>query len=144
MTPVLITDRPEVRKFEAARLWQSNVYGATVAGLAGSVVLCVVAGIVVYMAPVRDIFLTAGVLIANMIIGLLLWFPGNLVAVHPYAVEIEEGMGLRLLAPLKTLYVPLGEVKDVRRSYLHLGWVVRLSRRQGALTRFYIHRAFGR
>ncbi len=137
-------ENPELRRFEAARLWESNVYGAIVAGIGGSVVLCAVAGILIYMARGPGVYLVAGGMITSAVIGLLCLFPGNLVAVHPYAVELEQGKGLRLLAPLKKVYIPIDDVKEVRRSYLQLGWAVKLSRRHGALTRFSIHGGFGR
>ena len=147
MTANSKTERMELRRFEAARLWQSNLYGAAVAGIGGSVILGVVAGILLYPLyppPGLDVLLTAGGLIASVILGLVCMYPGNLIAVHPYAVELEQGRGLRLLTPLKKVYIPMEDVKEVRRSYLQLGWVVKLTRRHRALTRFYIHGGFGR
>lgn len=134
-----------VRKFEATDLWRMNIYGATLAGLGGSILLCVVAGSVFSEGIGLDqASLLAGAMILGVIIWVLCWYPGNLAVVHPIAVEIEEGKGLHLFAPMKTVYIPSDDLNRVQRSYLHLGWVVKLHRRHGALTRFYIHGAFGR
>lgn len=138
------SESPLLRRFEASRLWEFNVYGAVVAGIGGFVVLCVVAGIIISSGRGLDVYLIVGAMIASVILTLLCLFPGNLVAVHPFAVELEAGKGLRLLAPLKEVYIPIEDVKAVRRSYLELGWAVKLNRRHGALTRFSIHGGFGR
>jgi hypothetical protein len=131
------------QRFEASRLWQSNVYGAAVAGIAGMAFFCAIAGTMIYMSQSLDVLLLAGGLVASGIIGLLLMYPGNEIAVYPYAVELEEGKGLRLLAPLKTVYIPIEEVKGIRSSLLALGWIVSFSRRHGLLKGFVIHGGFG-
>ncbi|MGH9771270.1 MAG: hypothetical protein ACRD4Q_06190 [Candidatus Acidiferrales bacterium] len=68
---------------------------------------------------------------------------GNLAAVSPYAVEIEEGKGFRFYAPFKQFYIPTPEVKRVKWSWLWVGWVVRLRQRRGLVPRFIIHVAWG-
>jgi hypothetical protein len=115
MTGYSETERPEVRRFEAARVWQSRVYGAAVVAIGGALLFCVVAGIMIYMAPVRDVYLTAGALVGSVIIALL-----------------------------KIVYIPIEEIKGVRRSLLAVGWIVSLSRRHGLLKGFVIHGGFGR
>ena len=137
------TEISQLRKFEASRFWQSNVYGAMVAGIGGAVVLCVLAGMVVYMAHGLDVLVLAGAMLSSVILGFLCLFPGNLVAAYPYAVEVEEGKGLRIFAPLKNIYIPLDNVKEVRWSWLTVGWRVKLNKRLGALTSFTIHAGFG-
>ncbi len=134
----------ELRRFEASRLWQFNVYGAAVAGIGAAVLFSVVAGTMIYMVQSIEVLPVAGGLIASGIIGLLLMYPGNQIAAYPYEVELEEGRGLRLLAPLKRVYIPIEDVKEIRRSFLALGWVVKLSRRQRLLKGFVIHGGFGR
>ena len=107
--------------------------------------MCVVAVIIISAGPgFNRGLLVAFLLIANMIVALLVLFPGNLAAQMPYAVELEDGRGLRIYGPLKTVYVPVDEIKEVRRSWLHLGWVVKLSRRHRLLKSFVIHGGFGR
>jgi hypothetical protein len=85
----------------------------------------------------------AAVLVVNVFAVLLLLYPGNLAVAFPYAVEIEHGKGLRLFGPMKNVYVPLLDVKDVRSSLLAFGWVVNLRRGHRALTAFTIHGGFG-
>jgi hypothetical protein len=138
-------ENPELRRFEASRLWESNVYGAIAGGIGGGILMCVVAGIILSAGSGFDqASLVALALIANMMLGLLLLFPGNLAAAFPYAAEIEEGRGLRVFGPLKNLYIPFEDIKEVRRSFMVLGWVVKLNKRRGALTRITIHGGFGR
>ena len=69
---------------------------------------------------------------------------GNLAAVYPYAVEIEEGKGFRFYAPFKQFYIPSQEVERVKWSWLWGGCVVRLRKRRGLLVGFIIHFAWGR
>jgi hypothetical protein len=133
----------ELRRFEASRLWRSNVYGAAAAAFGGALLFCAIAGTMAYMSPDLEVLLLAAGLVASGVIGLLVLYPGNQIAAYPYAVEIEKGKGLRLFAPLKKVYVPIQDVREIRRSFLALGWVVKLSRRQRLLTRFAIHGGFG-
>jgi len=138
-------ENPELRRFEASRLWEFNVYGAVVGGIGGGILMCVVAGIILSDGIGLDqASLVAVVLIANVILGLLLLFPGNMVVQSPFAVELQEGKGLRVYAPLKTVYIPMDDVKEVRRSWLTLGWVVKLNRRHRLLKAVVIHGGFGR
>ena len=144
-----ITDMPQnedtqIRRFEASRFWQFNVYGAIAAGIGGGVVMCVVAAILISGRVGLDqtSFLGA-VLIVNSVIALLLLFPGNLAVAFPSAVEVDHGRGLRLYGPMKKVYIPLNDVKEVVLSFLVFGWVVKLRRGQRALTAFTIHAGFG-
>jgi hypothetical protein len=137
-------ENSELRRFEGSRWWESNAYGAVVAGISGGIVLCAVAGTMIYMTQSLEVFLVAGGLIASAVIGLLALYPGNQIAAHPYAVEIEEGRGLRLLAPLKNVYIPIEDVREIRRSFLAVGWVVKLRTRHRLLKGFVIHGGFGR
>jgi hypothetical protein len=137
-------ESPVARRFEASRLWHFNLYGALAGGIGGGVLMCVVAGIILFSSGERrQGFLFAGAVIGCAIIGFLCLYPGNQIAVYPYAVEVEEGRGLRLFAPLKQVYVPIQDVQAVRRSFLSLGWVVTLRKGPRLLTRFIIPGAFG-
>lgn len=127
--------------FRAPRLWEFNVCGALVAGIGGAVVLCVVAAILIRSA--RSVGWLPAFLILDVVAGGLLLFPGNLAAIFPYAAEIVEGEGLWFYAPFKRVYVPLEEIKGVRWSYARTGWVVRLRKRHGLLSRLVIHAAWG-
>jgi hypothetical protein len=139
-----MSEYPQVRRFQASRLWEFNVYGAIIGGLGGGAILLVVAGILISDGIGLDqASFLAAFLITNVLAGLLLLYPGNLAVAFPYAVEIEHGRGLRLFGPMKNVYVPLMDVKEVRSSFLAFGWVVKLRRGQRALTAFTIHRGFG-
>lgn len=78
---------------------------------------------------------------------LVAMFPGNLLAAHPIAVELEEGKGLRLRAPLKELYIPIKEIQAVSdstvSSFFSGGILVQLSKRHGLLKSFIIDWFFG-
>jgi len=137
------SDLPTARRYEAPRWWRSNIYGAILAGMAGASVLCVYAYIFLSHGNGFESMLYAGGLIANVILAIACLFPGNLIAWYPFAVEVEEGKGLIIFAPLKTVYIPLDNVKEIRWSWLTTGWRVRLNKRQRALTGFTIHAAFG-
>jgi hypothetical protein len=133
--------RAGTRVFRAPRLWEFNVCGAAVAGIAGAVLFLVAAGVWIWMRRSLGwfpLFLILGVAVALFVI-----FPGHYLATYPYAVEVEEGKGLRLYAPFTRMYVPLGEIREAKWSYIRTGWVVRLKRRRGLLSRVVIHVAWG-
>jgi hypothetical protein len=138
---------PEPQIFKASRPWESNVWGAIVAGIGGGLVLSVVAGILVFDSAGPS-GRNDGLILILIIVGTFLaMFPGNLLTAIPVAVELEQGKGLRLIAPLKKLYIPFEEIKEVRDSTLwqifQQGIVVKLSKRHGLLKSFAIHWAFG-
>jgi hypothetical protein len=70
-------------------------------------------------------------------------FPGKVAALYPYAVELDEGKGLRFYSALGDIYLPIEQVKGVRWSWVYGGWVVALKRRYGLLGGFLIHFAWG-
>ena len=86
------------------------------------------------------------VLALTIIVTLLAMFPGNLIAATPVAVELESGRGLRVIAPLKKIYIPMEDVQEVRDSTSawtsRQGAVVKLNKRHGLLKSFAIHWAF--
>lgn len=131
------------RVFKAGQFWSSNVSGAAL-GAAGAVILIsLTMGIVVWMNPNRQNILFAATLALILVASLLCFLPGNMGAVYPYAVTVQEGRGLQLQAPLKKLYIPIEDVRDVRKSFIGQGYVVRLKRRHRLLTSFVIHWFFG-
>ena len=105
--------------------------------------MLVVMGLVVSGNPTRNNILFASGLALVLVLSALCFVPGNLIAAYPYAVSIEEGRGLELRAVLKKLYIPLEEVRDVQKSYLQPGYVVRLKRRHRLLKSFLIPWYFG-
>ncbi len=134
--------RPGVQIFLAPRLWEFNVCGAVVAAVVGGVLLLVIAGILIWQT--RRLEWLALLLVLNVVIGAPLMFrPGNLVAMFPYAAELEEGKGVRFYTPFNGIYVRIEEIKQVRWSYARTGWVVKLKRRHGLVGRLVIHAAWG-
>lgn len=137
----LSSENPRV--FKAERFWNSNVFAAALAGALGGVLMLVVMGLVVSGNPTRNNILFASGLALVLVLSALCFVPGNLIAAYPYAVSIAEGRGLELRAVLKKLYIPLEEVRDVQKSYLQPGYVVRLKRRHRLLKSFLIPWYFG-
>ena len=137
----------ESRIFKASRFWDSNVWGATVAGIGGGLLMTAVAGIVLWEADDWNQRMFAALWILTTVTTLVALFPGNLIAAVPIAVELEEGKGLRLIAPLKKLYIPFEEVQEVRDSTVarifQQGTVVKLNNRHGLIKSFAIHWSFG-
>ncbi len=131
------------RVFRAGRFWNSNVFGAAIAGGLGGVLMLVVMGIVVSGNPTTNNILFATGLALGLVMSVLCFVPGNLIAAYPYAVLLEQGTGLELHAPLKRLYIPMEDVRDVQKSYLQPGYIVRLKRRHRLLKSFLIPRYFG-
>jgi hypothetical protein len=99
--------------------------------------------IVVWGNPTPGNILFAATLTLILVVSVLCFLPGNMGAVYPYAVAVEEGKGLQLYAPLKKLYIPIEDLRDVQKSVLGQGYVVRLNRRRRLLTSFVIHSFFG-
>lgn len=133
--------RTGTRVFRAPRLWELNVCGAALAGIAGAILFLIVAGVGVWMS--RTVGWFPLFMILSVVVALLVIFPGNYLATYPYAVEVEEGKGLWLYAAFTKMYLPLGEIKEAKWSYMWTGWVVKLKRRRGLLSRVVIHVAWG-
>lgn len=133
--------RAGTRVFRAPRPWELNVCGAALAGIAGGGFLLVVAGVCIWLS--RSLGWFPLLMILNVAVAVLGIFPGNYFATYPYAVEIEEGKGLWVYAPFTKMYLPLAEIKEAKWSYLRTGWVVKLRKRRGLLSRIVIHVAWG-
>jgi hypothetical protein len=131
------------RIFKAGQFWSSNVFGAALGGAGAVILMLVMMGIVVWLNPVRGNILFASGLTLILVVSVLCFLPGNLIAGYPYAVLLEEGKGLELRAPLKRLYIPIEDIRDVRKTYLQPGYMVRLKRRHALLKGFLIPWYFG-
>jgi hypothetical protein len=143
----LLANRQEGRVFKASSVWTSNVWGATIAGIGGGLVISVIGGILLFDSAGPQGTTVGAVLIITIVATFLAIFPGKLIATVPIAVDLEEGKGLCLHAPLKRLYVPFDEVQKIRDSTLgqisQQGIVVKLNKRHGLMKSFVIHVAFG-
>ncbi|NDQ56402.1 MAG: hypothetical protein GZ088_04915 [Acidipila sp.] len=104
--------------------------------------MTVIAGILVWTSKTEKGLIFGAGWILTIVATFCCWFPGNLVAATPFAVELEEE-GLRLYAPFKKLYIPIEEIKEVKRGFLQQGIVVKLKKRHRLLKSFNIHWAFG-
>jgi hypothetical protein len=129
--------------FRAGHFWNSNVCAAAIGGAGAGVLMLVVMTIVVSENPTRGNVLFAAGLAIVLIASAICLLPGNLIAAYPYAVSVEEGKGVELRAPLKTIFIPIEDVGDVRTSYLQPGYVVRLKTRHRLLMSFLIPSFFG-
>lgn len=135
---------PGIRIFQAGRYWKSNVCGAIAAAIGATGLFIVVGAILAWGSQRLEGRLWGAGLILFAIVAVWALLLGNIGAVYPYAVEIEEGKGFRFYAPFKQFYIPTQEVKRVKKSWLWAGWFVRLRRRRGLLPGFIIHVAWGR
>jgi hypothetical protein len=131
------------RVFKAGRFWNSNVFSAVLAGGLGGILMLVVMAIVVSGNPTASNILFASGLALVLVLSLVCLVPGHLIAAYPYVVSLEEGKGLELRAPIRRVYIPIEDVRDVRKSYLQPGYVVRLKRRRRLLGSFLIPWYFG-
>ena len=136
-------ETPGTRVFRAWHYWEKNVQGLpfVVASVLGLFVL--LGGILLWQSRGWQGRVWGAGLILFAIAAVWCLVAGNLGAMYPYAVEIEDGKGFRFYAPFKQFYIPTQEVKRVRWSWLWFGWVVRLRQRRGLLSGFVIHRAWG-
>lgn len=134
---------PGVRAFQARRYWKSNVCGAVAAGIGATGLFIIIGAILAWGSQHWEGRLWGVGLILFAIAAVWALLAGNLGAVYPYAVEIEEGKGFRFYAPFKQFYIPTQEVKRVKWSWLWVGWIVRLRQRRGLLPGFIIHVAWG-
>jgi hypothetical protein len=138
-----VPEPAESRIFAASQFWNSNVFGAALGGAGAGILMLIVMCIVVSSNPTPNNIRFAIGLVVVLALSVLCFVPGNLIAAYPYSVSLEEGKGLELRAPLKRLYIPIGDVRDVRKSFLQPGYTVRLNRRHRLLKSFLIPAFFG-
>jgi hypothetical protein len=129
--------------FEAGQFWSSNVSGAALGGAGAVILMSVMMGIMVWMNPDRQDILFASTLVLILVSSVLCFLPGNMGAVYPYAITVEEGKGLQLHAPFKRLFIPIDDIRDIQASFLQPGYVVRLNRSHRLLKSFLIPSYFG-
>lgn len=132
-------ETPGVRVFRAWRYWDPR--GFPIVATAMAAFFLVLGGILIGLTGALPWI--SVLLILNGIGGPLVLFPGKVAALYPYAVQIEEGRGLRFYSPLGDIYFPIDQVKRVRWSWVYGGWVVSLKGRYGLLSGFLIHLAWG-
>jgi len=128
--------------YRGSRLWSANIWGATVAGICGGILMlavCVI-GIVLKPSP-RIVMLLGGWIVTLGLSGLAL-FPGNMIASFPYEVVIEKGRGVYVRAPLRNLFIPFEDIEEIRRGVVER-YVIRLRRRHRLLREIVIHRFYG-
>jgi hypothetical protein len=130
------------RIFRGSQYWIWNTWGATAGALVGFVFMQGEVRYALRFAPDSGAMLAPIVWELLVVIGFLVSWPGNMIAIFPYEVDVEDGKGIRLHAVLKQVYIPIEDIRDVRKSFLQ-GYVVRLKRRHRLLQKFVIHRFFG-
>lgn len=138
-SPTPPAETPGVRVFRAWRYWDPR--GLPFLATAMSAFFLVLGGILIGLT--RALPWVSALLILNGIAVPLVLFPGKVAALYPYAVQIEEGRGLRFYSALGALYFPIDQVKGVRWSWVYGGWVVSVRQRYGMLSGFLIHFAWG-
>ena|ERR1700722_451176 len=106
MPNLATTNDGKLQIFKASRYWESNVWGATITGIGGRLVISIVSGILLFDSEGPSGRELGGFLILIIIATFLAMFPGNMIAAVPVAVELKKGKSLRLIAPLKKLDVP--------------------------------------
>jgi hypothetical protein len=131
------------RLFRAGRYWNSNVFGAALAGGLGGVLMLVIMCLMIWLNPAPHVVRFAAAWALGIAIPVLCLLPGNMIAAYPYAVSVHEGKGLELYAPLKRLYIPIEDIRDVRKTYLQPGYIVSFKRRHRLLKGFLIPWFFG-
>jgi len=132
-----------VQTYRAGRYFTSNASNALLGSIGGGILLLAIAGMVIWESPDRRGMAFAGLMFLVVTGTMLAFFPGNIAAAFPYAVEIFPGKSLKLSAPLRRIEIPVEDIRDVRHSLLRQGYVVRLKHRHGLLRSFVIHSFFG-
>jgi hypothetical protein len=112
---------------------------APVAAAGGGLLMLVVG--VIFLTTDGDVLFGAALLLFPVGALLCFYFPGNLIAMYPYAVTVEDGRGVWIHAAFRKTYVPSGDLRDVQPGAV--GTCVRLKRRRRLLGSFYVHWAFG-
>jgi len=135
-------DQPQL--YSASGYWRTNISGAVLAGLGGTILLLTVFTIVLWGSGFATENLIWFIAVCLILLGTALaFYPGNLVLTYPLAVEVEPAKQIVLIAPWKRLIIRIEELRDIRNSPLHQGYVVRFHHRKGLLKSFVIHWFFG-
>jgi len=130
--------------YRASEYWRMNLSGGVLAGIGATLLLLIVFGVGLWMTGLAgEIVIWFAGICVNFVAMVLLFFPGNLVAMYPLEVEVEPSKQIVLIAPWKRLAIPVEDLRDIRDSFLHQGYVVRLNRRYGLLKSFTVPWFFG-
>jgi hypothetical protein len=140
--PNLPPEVPGTRIFRAWGYWGRNVRGWPVVAVAIATLLLALGGVLVGVT--RAVSWVPMLLIVTGIGVPLALYPGKVAALYPYAVEVDEGKGLRFYCALGDAFFPMNELRGVRWSWVYGAWVVSLNRRYGLLSGFLIHFAWGK
>jgi hypothetical protein len=134
----------EPKTYRASGYWRTNISGAVLAGIGGTILLLTVFTIVLWGSGFAEENVIWFIAICLILLGTALaFYPGNWVVTYPLAVEVEPSKQIVLIAPWKRLIIPIEDLRDIRNSPLHQGYVVRFRRRHGLLKSFIIHWFFG-
>jgi hypothetical protein len=82
-------------------------------------------------------------LVANLLLCLAAYFPGNVGGMWPCAVEVHRDAGLRLSYPFREVWIPIAEVYAIEGERLWQGYVIRFRGNHRLLTLSVIHWFFG-
>ena len=117
--------------------------GAMVGAGSGALLPFTVCGILVAEAPGRENVEFAAFLVILVAFGVTVMTYGNLTAVYPYSVSVLDGKGVELRATLKSVFIPIENLRDVQDSRFQGGVRVRLNKPQRLLSSFLIPAFFG-
>ncbi len=135
-------NQPQI--YRASGYWRTNISGAVLGGIGSAILLLTVFTIVLWGSDFsRQAVIWFVVICLNLLGTALGFYPGNWVVAYPLAVEVEPTKHIVLIAPWKRLIIPVEEIRDIRNSPLHQGYVVRFHHRHGLLKSFTIHWFFG-
>ncbi len=130
--------------YSASGYWRTNISGAVLAGIGSTILLLIVFTIVLWGSGFATENMVWFLVLCLVLLGTALaFYPGNLVLTYPFAVEVEPSKQIILIAPWKRLIIPIEELRDIRNSPLHQGYVVRFRHRKVLLKSFVIHWFFG-
>lgn len=138
MGPRLAVERRFV--FKGSDWTESRNRMSEMIGLPIGFVLCKIGVIVVQEASDKVAAMPVLLMLGSALPAYLLLLWGGYFARHPHLVIIEEGKGLWLFGSFTQTYVPLDNLREVKRNW---GGVVRLKRRQRLLGEFVVPITFG-
>ena len=100
-----------------------NLSGGVLAGIGSTLLLLVVFGVGLWMTGfASEIAIWFAGISVNFAAMVLLFYPGNLVAMYPLEVEVEPAKQIVLVAPWKRVAIPVEDLRDIRDAFLHQGF----------------------
>jgi hypothetical protein len=142
--PNITSETKRAMVFTGNLFWRLNIWGVGLAAVPVAVLMLSIAIVGLWPGHGGDKDLLMIFIGANGVIGLLYYFPGNKLAGYPHKIAIEDGKGLWLYAAFKKLYIPIEDLRDIRKPWYRPAYVVRLKKRHRWLGQFEIHWLFGR